>query len=684
MAKRKFTASSHSSAPQPVRRSKRQKTSKVDSYNVDSGSESGVPLPSEEGPVDSPDSGIVAKVKDEKPKQPKKRKNPRALRGRLQDMPNMPFDVLGEIFMHLEPKDLLNLIRVNKGFRAFLLDSATAPFWRAARRNVMELPDIPPGMSEPAYAHLWFDNFCHNCLKVNSGEVYWELRIRLCKSCVDYRNHDRQEALTRHVERDSLWVNGAMIPVPIGTYYQGKYEFNVTLKSLSTSVWNEFSSLKSEERSQFIQRQTEKVRAIRVHAKACQIWQAKRSEEHARQLQDLRMDRLQSILKKLNELGWQKELEAMANNPDRHPLLEVPSVRVPRPLGPHSWPKIEGEVISFMQKSRKRRVERERGPLFRDQLRLLRSVRPRLSEPFGVIFPSERELLSFPEVKTLMNAPELRELKEEDLKHLEVALAERLPQWRSTVLDKIVARFCQQVQVQVDAKTARSLAIFYAAFCEKCQAWLNFVQLFFHSCFHTEVQELSSDDPEYDILVLHETGHYPWTTKYLCWDLERVKRLFGLCGMDPFTTKIATMNASDIRCWTTGNFENRAIQIHTWRSVLKNKFKILPIKSEDFAQVMDVEAKFIEKDRSQQFWSCSLCSDGLWCATRDQVEKHIKEFHNIPEPSDEHMAVDPLNRTPPRPVWLVQKGTPVYKVPQDAKDGFIEERSVLGQIHSLA
>lgn len=66
-----------------------------------------------------------------------------------------------QIFTHLFPADLLNLARSTKAFRELLMKKSSITIWRAARGNVLDLPDCPPDLSEPAYANLLFSNCCH-------------------------------------------------------------------------------------------------------------------------------------------------------------------------------------------------------------------------------------------------------------------------------------------------------------------------------------------------------------------------------------------------------------------------------------------------------------------------------------------------------------------------------------------
>ncbi|KAI0781000.1 hypothetical protein BD413DRAFT_501686 [Trametes elegans] len=66
-----------------------------------------------------------------------------------------------QIFAFLHPRDLLNLARTSKPFRALLMHPSAAPFWRKARETVGNPPNCPTYLSEPAYANLMFFPHCH-------------------------------------------------------------------------------------------------------------------------------------------------------------------------------------------------------------------------------------------------------------------------------------------------------------------------------------------------------------------------------------------------------------------------------------------------------------------------------------------------------------------------------------------
>lgn len=67
-----------------------------------------------------------------------------------------------QIYNYLDLKDLLNMARTSKKFRAFLLNKANErKLWVPALANTPGIPVRPPFMSMPAFAHLLYSPHCH-------------------------------------------------------------------------------------------------------------------------------------------------------------------------------------------------------------------------------------------------------------------------------------------------------------------------------------------------------------------------------------------------------------------------------------------------------------------------------------------------------------------------------------------
>lgn len=66
-----------------------------------------------------------------------------------------------QISSHLDLVDLLNFARTSKTMHRVLMSRKYKNIWRTAREAIAYLPQIFPGMSEPAFADLMFGTHCH-------------------------------------------------------------------------------------------------------------------------------------------------------------------------------------------------------------------------------------------------------------------------------------------------------------------------------------------------------------------------------------------------------------------------------------------------------------------------------------------------------------------------------------------
>ncbi|KAH9915878.1 uncharacterized protein B0H18DRAFT_1124560 [Fomitopsis serialis] len=121
-------------------------------------------------------------------------KNVRGRRGGLQDMLNMPMDVMKEICLYLHPRDLLSLSRTSKSFHAFLIQRSSAYLWKGTIKNILDLPPCPEGWIESAWISLIFSPYCtlsgtalgelHHLSDVGkAATVHWEFLSRFCARC---------------------------------------------------------------------------------------------------------------------------------------------------------------------------------------------------------------------------------------------------------------------------------------------------------------------------------------------------------------------------------------------------------------------------------------------------------------------------------------------------------------------
>ncbi|BGP42468.1 hypothetical protein JCM10449v2_006473 [Rhodotorula kratochvilovae] len=103
--------------------------------------------------------------------------------GKLEVLKTLPVELLGEIFSHLDPNDLLALSMVNKQYRALLVAESSARLWKDARER-LKIPAVTSGdYQEWQYASLIFGTRCQLCGGGKGVHAQAGLRVRFCNSC---------------------------------------------------------------------------------------------------------------------------------------------------------------------------------------------------------------------------------------------------------------------------------------------------------------------------------------------------------------------------------------------------------------------------------------------------------------------------------------------------------------------
>ncbi|KAL0947642.1 hypothetical protein HGRIS_013729 [Hohenbuehelia grisea] len=114
----------------------------------------------------------------------KKIKKGKSRAGKLRNLPEMPLDILFEIFGQLHPLDVLKLARTTKALRNILMRRSSTSVWRAACANVGGFPDCPTDLALPQWVSLAFETHCHDCGRRGPTSKFWVYRKRLCKTCL--------------------------------------------------------------------------------------------------------------------------------------------------------------------------------------------------------------------------------------------------------------------------------------------------------------------------------------------------------------------------------------------------------------------------------------------------------------------------------------------------------------------
>ncbi|KAI9571239.1 hypothetical protein HD554DRAFT_152106 [Boletus coccyginus] len=270
-----------------------------------------------------------------------------------QQLVDKPLDVLIQIFLSLDPLDLLHLARTTKVLRAFLLSrSKSSALWKAAISSVKNFPPCPKDLSAPAYTHLTFVPVCHGCF-CPCETIEWELRMRCCPSCFP------KMTLPLSVFRDRDGYPDYLDSLPRAhKHYElyDDYSLHITARlrvfyhtlSFSPLEWLKVTQSRKRLRDDaaFLAQQNAYWKSIREHAHLCQEWEYEALKAKAAQLSLVRKQRVQDINGKLEELGGKEITSSRYFFPYQF-LRLVPEARKLEPLTPTEWAQISPQVISW-------------------------------------------------------------------------------------------------------------------------------------------------------------------------------------------------------------------------------------------------------------------------------------------------------------------------------------------------
>ncbi|KAF9267013.1 hypothetical protein L218DRAFT_955489 [Marasmius fiardii PR-910] len=457
----------------------------------------------------------------------------RGRRGLLEKLAReAPLDILLEIYIYLEPQDILNLSRTSKELREYLLKHSSSPIWRKARENCSDLPPLPCDLNEPQYASLLFDNFCYSCLRSPCDNIIWECRVRCHKGCMNelFLAQDEYEDLHQDVDLSDICTVTRVTPCYNGTLQKGYYDdyWPVPIVERLLSQYKEIRSDKSAVKDWTSQRRQD-LESIREHAEQCRIWEKNRRGKHQTEQQTLRNKRRKEIIKRLSALGWgPKELK-------HREFLSHPLVKQSKPVTERVWNNLEPQLVECLQALKEKRLGIEcRGSLL-SRYGLLKNAYDEKTggDVLGVYPPIAEFILNGADYKViddmiwktphrqrLVKSQFISALQEFDI----VGFTQKWVQEKSQELEKLLRN------KELDTYQLRS-TIFTCESCEK-KTWVP--RIYTHQCQHPLPDHPTGwNKPGFD--PFRELGWHQWRGDGFSLDVQRTKRVnevMSLCGLE--------------------------------------------------------------------------------------------------------------------------------------------------------
>ncbi|KAI0645572.1 hypothetical protein C8Q79DRAFT_965195 [Trametes meyenii] len=531
-------------------------------------------------PSNSPSANAIAKPR---------RRVVRGHLGGLKDMPSMPLDILIEIMGLLTPKDLLNLARTSKNFRAFLLDRKFEHVWKAARSQVPGLPDRPPYFSEPAYANLMFFDNCYNCGKSNVQHVYWEFGVRYCnEKCggqiVVARNLPGAVVIAENI----AYLQRLYDPVVSQSPSRRSSNRPVRFKPEVDAFREKWMSLTDDaERLQFIKECQEKTSERRKHTFLLQHWADYCKGQKELDNDRMKQERFNAVKERIRQEGWGKELDSMSGY-EISRICVLPAVDKTTKLTNQAWGAMRESVMKIVLEHRDKMLAKERRKAIIVRLQVMREAiaahhealgrnkRPRTKEDDRQPRPGDLAYLSEFH-KIISTDPEVPLTKESFSSALE-SLADIIERWTEKQRERYEARALHGLRRTPAAESENLFELAVCTFsCTRgCRdGWLRWPDLLGHPCFRPRFGRYAESMKDDFDSAAHTAcdrelfyGHNPDVVFNP--HLGMTRCVIRACGEDPDTVTWDAMQASSARLRCTKCSHAHSCEVYDWLSAMSH------------------------------------------------------------------------------------------------------------------
>ncbi|KAJ8520508.1 hypothetical protein ONZ45_g2691 [Pleurotus djamor] len=609
-------------------------------------------------------------------------------KGKLRNLPQMPLDILFEIFGFLTPLDVLRLARTTKDFRSVLMKRSAISLWKTVFDNVPGTPEKPEDMCEPAWANFLFTNNCYQCLSPRPSYTFAGHYVRFCKRCVSDKEFDVEYGDVAG-KLHSLGISPYDAPsyrYPIAYEYSLSYGYSRRYHSRTRSFqllvdFDEFVEgyekvrQNFEETKVFLVQRREYFRQMEQRIEVYKKWFLEKQDERSAERDDVRAARFEAIRQKLSDLGWASELESLRAG-DINTLKQLPNVKVSRPLTTRMWNKLEPEIVPLMEGFRDERLKKERAEVLKKRRQIFGEVVQayNLTQPPDSIFPSAGDLYfmeSFAPVKTnLEEDPNEVEYSTSTFDNVVTEMPRYCEEWKAMCTAQILEFANNDASVKAADppvtfdETTLQLArtVFRCSYCDQAIVYPN---MLVHRCLHPEPRPYSDSWVTPAMMDLKAT---PWIqasrNRFRLMPAAIVSKILETCGFDPRTATREAVDAGNH--WLVGEHTYSTPSVMRWIKAIQftarfsNQGYTVPpftlVTDESLIKVYDLAEVDYYEDKSRSFpFICAHCSEKVSGSLAQHMKKHkpdepleMSDFRMVPDTSSSFLFSLSIER-PPRP-----------------------------------
>ncbi|KAL4242359.1 hypothetical protein ABKN59_011785 [Abortiporus biennis] len=562
----------------------------------------------------------------------------------------MPLDILFEIFVELQPQDLLALSRTTKGFRRLLINKSSIRFWKATFENVeFTLPPCFPGMNELQFVNLLYSSHCYNCSDgdVNTT-VYWGFRARYCDRC-------KHTALRRIEKWDSLFAIGAgnhhgsasdfITKSSCGNTYtylhcQEVEAFKEKWKCITDMFDRKWDCIRKEHRNYM--EENDRI------TNECMAWLERMEIARLKMLNELREKRMSSILEKVRRLGYDAEVDRCLDA-TRRSLTNEQLAQEPELLSEDDWNTLEPRVVKIMEDIREKRLADEYKAALHARMQPLEKLLLTLRRKHGdTSFPTSMDFLNIPRIRKLVDLPAEAPFVIQDFEDaIKPMIPEIMSEWKTPMTKQLLQSINAKFNVLQDVDPF-TLAVGQFFKCKRCRSSVfAYPNIYAHSC---EIMRFDDHLDTYNSVFCKnfESSSMRSTVDQFESLADMVRDIVLLTGLSPKTATPSDMDtlAAQMVCQSCEDSVPGVMYVMDWRAMVVHvswyhKYCVPSVRlagDEELKFVSTLEEAKSYHDRWHALFLCRYCDDSVHQLTLLEILQHLKEKHEIDSVAsiDEH------------------------------------------------
>ncbi|KAH8094704.1 hypothetical protein BXZ70DRAFT_908808 [Cristinia sonorae] len=550
----------------------------------------------------------------------------RGRRGSLADLPKMPMDIIFEVLAYLSPLDLLGLARTSKGFRSLLMHSSSARFWKAARRNVRDLPDCPRLLSEPAYASYVFENTCVECLKRTLKPACPDTLVRFCDRCLssltvfptdlknvapgmpdfqratdlqrncdpdDQESNQDSDDLDQDLDQDSDSGCGDEDGYTYDVFrvcvaqrkQQWQYMHDRYLKVDVMSLYKLWQTTPEDKYDSMILERRRMIYELHEAADEIHEWMDQRQNERLEEIADKKRNREKRILRTLKDDGWEEELQyIMANKSLLHDFTTVSTIKQSKELTERGWSRLKKPLAEYMESIRQKLRREQHESQTRTRLSSLKKAVESFKKEQRMMMPDLEYFALVPSIHQLITGTERESTAASEFEPENFQLETTVSEWKKRAIASLVEDINLATAAGLPSDTdlgTLALGRFFSCkerFCVGGTRIFIFPDVLAERSFHVEPPkstEVQIPD-DYKVLVqrVFQTTRHKHQVNHLAF-----QAMYGIIkemGLDPLAATVENMDDLNVRliCDTKScksQDHHPGIQaVYTWHSALQH------------------------------------------------------------------------------------------------------------------